>query len=79
MLRTWIARIAAGILLGCTLAPAIPSAALAQAETSVTALNEQALQLHRQGKYAEAITLAEQALALAERRTATSTPIRFPA
>jgi CHAT domain-containing protein/tetratricopeptide (TPR) repeat protein len=63
MLRAWSIRI-----LACMLIAAIaPSAARAQSADELGALNQQVVQLHGQGKYAEAGALAEQVLAARER------------
>ncbi len=44
-----------------------PGGARAQGASEIKALNSQVLELHRQGKYAEAATIAQKALSLSER------------
>ena len=63
MLRAWFMRILACILI----AVIAPSTARAQSADELAALNRQVVQLHGQGKYAEACALAEQVLAARER------------
>ena len=67
MLRAWLMRIFVFILIAAILATVAPSTAQAQGADEITALNQQVIQLHGQGKYAEATTISERLLSLAER------------
>jgi CHAT domain-containing protein/tetratricopeptide (TPR) repeat protein len=66
MLRTCL-KIFAYILIAGILATIAPWTAQAQSANELAAFNRQVVQLHGQGKYAEAGTLAEQVLAARER------------
>ena len=65
MLRVW--RAACVLLTMMFLAMSGPVGAQAQSAADIDALNKQVAQLYGQGKYAEAITVAQQALTFAER------------
>lgn len=67
MVRARLGRIAGNVLMVAMLATAAPAGAEAQGAADVAALNKQVVQLYGQGKYKEAATIAEKALALAER------------
>ncbi|MGA7324297.1 MAG: CHAT domain-containing tetratricopeptide repeat protein [Rhodomicrobium sp.] len=74
-MRGWPRRVAANVLLGALLPAATPMGTQAQRampvpadySSDVAALSRRVAQLFSQGKYAEAIAIAQQALALAER------------
>ncbi|MGO9171966.1 MAG: tetratricopeptide repeat protein [Rhodomicrobium sp.] len=67
MVRARLGRLAANVLMVAMLLIAAATGADAQGAADVDALNKQAGQLYTQSKYKEAATVAEQALALAER------------
>ncbi|MGA7325537.1 MAG: tetratricopeptide repeat protein, partial [Rhodomicrobium sp.] len=67
MVRVWLARKAANVLVVAILTAAAPAGLRAQGADDIAALNRQAEQLYGQGKYREAAAIAEKALALAER------------
>ena len=65
MLRVW--RAACVLLTMMFLTAAGPVGAQAQSAADIDALNKRVVQLYGQGKYAEATTVAQQALTFAER------------
>ncbi|MGO9485859.1 MAG: tetratricopeptide repeat protein, partial [Rhodomicrobium sp.] len=67
MVRAWLGRLAANVLMVAMLVLAAPTGAEAQGAADVVALNTQVLRLYGQGKYKEAFALAEKALSIAER------------
>ena len=67
MVRARLGRLAANVLMVAMLFLAAPTGAAAQGAADVDAPNEQVVQLYGQGKYKEAASLAEKALALAGR------------
>jgi CHAT domain-containing protein/tetratricopeptide (TPR) repeat protein len=66
MKRAWPGRIAVNVLITIVLAAASVGA-IAESADDIVALNKQVEQLYRQGKYKEAVNIAEKALALGER------------
>jgi tetratricopeptide (TPR) repeat protein len=67
MEQAWLGRIATKVLMVAMLAAGAPMGVAAQGADDIAALNRQALQLYGQGKYKEGATVAEKALAAAER------------
>ncbi len=59
MVRTWLGRLAATVLMVAILANAAPTGAEAQGAADVAALNKQVVQLYGQGKYKEAAAIAD--------------------
>ena len=67
MVRARLGHLAANVLMVAMLVLAARTGAEAQGAADVDALNKQVVQLAGQGKYKEAVAIAEKALALAER------------
>ena len=59
-------KIIAALLIGLFLS--VPHAALAQEPDEATTLNQQVIQLYKQGRYSEAIPLAQRSLAIRRKR-----------
>jgi tetratricopeptide (TPR) repeat protein len=68
MTGRWMRRRVALIVLAMLLAIAAPMQTRAQGTDDLAALREQVRQLHSQGKYSEAIPIAEQYVAMARRK-----------
>jgi tetratricopeptide (TPR) repeat protein len=67
MVQAWLGRVATKVLMAAMLAVGAPASAAAESADDAGALNQQVLQLYGQGKYKEAASVAERALAAAER------------
>ncbi len=68
MVRARLWRVTGIVLFVAMLAAGVPADAYAQGAPDIDALNSQVAQLYGQGKYAEAIAIAEKALTLGERK-----------
>ena len=66
-MQAWLGRIAANAVIAGILVAIVPMGLRGQSADEVEGLNKQIVQLYGQGRYAEAIATALQALALAER------------
>ena len=78
-MQVWSKRILPGVLTVAILAIAALPAAQAQTKDEITALNKRAVQLFGEGKYAEAVALAEKLLKARDSCWAKIIPIRSSA
>ena len=72
--QAWLGRVLMKVLIVAIFATGAPLGAVAESENDIDALNRQVVGLGNQGKFKEAVTLAEEVLSRAERRLGKENP-----